>query len=588
MFGIIIPMTQKEALSILKTGANVFLTGEPGSGKTHTINEYVAYLRERGIEPAVTASTGIAATHIGGMTIHSWSGIGIKTSLDAYELDKLGSSEYLAKRIGRAKILIIDEVSMLSAGTLSMVDAVCREVRRNPEPFGGLQAIFVGDFFQLPPIVRMNVEVREEYSQVKLIESAPVGRFACDALSWAKAKPVVCYLTEQHRQDDSDFLTLLSSVRKNTFGENHLRHIEKRKIKHSDTPDNVPKLFSHNIDVDRVNDATLAKIPGESKTFEMSSRGPANLTTALRKGCLSPQTLTLKIGASVMFTKNNPREGFVNGTLGTVVGFSRATGSPIVKTRGGRTVEVSPLDWTMEENGVVRAKITQIPLRLAWAITVHKSQGMSLDAAVMDLSEVFEFGQGYVALSRVRRFSGLYLLGWNARAFQVHPEILAKDESFRQASEEAGMGFAKIAPGELAKMHENFAVACGGSLKKGAEKKRAKENKEKKSGSPRTKTGVSTYEETLALFKLGIGVSEIAGKRGLAVTTIVSHLEKLYMGDKILKKDIEKIIPARVRAGMPEIEKEFKKNGDGKLLPIFEKFGGKYSYEDLRLVRMLL
>ena len=162
MFGIIIPMTQKEALSILKTGANVFLTGEPGSGKTHTINEYVAYLRERGIEPAVTASTGIAATHIGGMTIHSWSGIGIKTSLDAYELDKLGSSEYLAKRIGRAKILIIDEVSMLSAGTLSMVDAVCREVRRNPEPFGGLQVIFVGDFFQLPPIVRMNTEAKRQ------------------------------------------------------------------------------------------------------------------------------------------------------------------------------------------------------------------------------------------------------------------------------------------------------------------------------------------------------------------------------------------------------------------------------------------
>ena len=196
-------MTQKEALDILKTGANIFLTGEPGSGKTHTINEYVEYLRERGIEPSITASTGIAATHIGGMTIHSWSGIGIKTYLDKYELDKLGSSEYLAKRVGKAKVLIIDEVSMLSAETLSMVDAVCREVRRSDEPFGGLQTVFVGDFFQLPPIVKVNDESQNEYAQAELIESAPIGRFACDAPVWAKAKPIVCYLTEQYRHDDS-------------------------------------------------------------------------------------------------------------------------------------------------------------------------------------------------------------------------------------------------------------------------------------------------------------------------------------------------------------------------------------------------
>ncbi len=577
-------MTQSEALNILKTGTNVFLTGEPGAGKTHTIREYIRYLHDRGIEPAVTASTGIAATHIGGVTIHSWSGIGIKTNLGARELDALDSSEYLAMRVGRAKVLIIDEVSMLSAGTLSMVDAVCREVRRNPDPFGGLQVVFVGDFFQLPPIVRMNAEVRDEYAQATLLESVPVGRFACDAPVWVKAKPVVCYLTEQHRQDDHDFLALLSAVRRNAFGENHARHIEKRKIKKSDIPHNVPKLFSHNADVDSVNNETLAQISGVSKIFEMSSRGPANLTAALRKGCLSPETLTLKIGASVMCTKNSPREGFVNGTLGTVSGFSKTTGSPMVQMRGGRTIEVLPLDWTVEEGGAVRAKITQIPLRLAWAITVHKSQGMSLDAAVMDLSDVFEFGQGYVALSRVRRLSGLYMLGWNARAFQVHPDILTKDELFRASSEEARAGFANIMSKELALMHENFTVACGGSLKKGAGKKKIKgEN-----GSLRSKTNTSTYGETLALYKLSTDISGIARKRGLAETTIISHIEKLYMGGEISKKDIVNSIPARVRAGMLEIEKEFKKNGDGKLSPVFEKFGGKYSYENLRLARLLL
>ena len=151
-------MTQEEALAILKTGANVFLTGEPGAGKTHTINQYASYLRSRGIEPSITASTGIAATHIGGMNIHSWSGIGIRTYLDKYELDKISTTEYLAKRICRAKVLVIDEVSMLGPETFSMVEAVCRNIRQNNDAFGGLQVILVGDFFQLPPIVKATTD----------------------------------------------------------------------------------------------------------------------------------------------------------------------------------------------------------------------------------------------------------------------------------------------------------------------------------------------------------------------------------------------------------------------------------------------
>ncbi|MEK7516329.1 MAG: PIF1 family DEAD/DEAH box helicase [Patescibacteria group bacterium] len=451
-------MTQDQALRILKSGANVFLTGEPGSGKTHTVNEYVAYLRERGVEPAITASTGIAATHIGGMTIHSWSGVGIKTNLTKYDLDKIASTEYVAKRVLRAKILIIDEVSMLLPEMLAMVDAVCREIKRSPEPFGGIQVVLVGDFFQLPPIMKTEAE---KNGQAVLMKEPPA-RFAYSASAWARANPVVCYLTEQHRQDDRDFLSILSAIRSNAFGGDHLRHIETRKIEHRHAPDGAPKLFSHNADVDRVNNETLAKLPGELHAFAMSSLGRDTLVAALQKGCLSPERLCLKVGAAVMFTKNNPKEGFVNGTLGTVLDFDKSSGHPIVKTRNGRRIAVGPMDWKVEENGKVRARIMQLPLRLAWAITVHKSQGMSLDEAVMDLSQVFEFGQGYVALSRIRRLSGLHLLGWNERTFQVHPEIVGKDESFRAASEEAEMAFAKIPPTELAKMHENFIVACGG------------------------------------------------------------------------------------------------------------------------------
>ncbi len=451
-------MTQEEALAILKTGANIFLTGEPGAGKTHTINAYTAYTRARGIESAITASTGIAATHIGGMTIHSWSGIGIKTNLDKYALDTITSNEYIVKRVRRAKALVIDEVSMLAPETLSMVDAVCRDIKQSSDPFGGLQVIFVGDFFQLPPIVKPETETG---GQAALIETMPA-RFAYDSPAWKRAKPMVCYLTEQHRQDDPDFLALLTAIRGNSFGDDHRRRIETRKIAPEAAPDRAPKLYSHNVDVDRVNEAMLARLKSKPEVFPMSSQGPKQLVFALKKGCLSPETLTLKAGAEVMFTKNNPKEGFVNGTLGTVLDFDDLNGLPIVKTRGGWQIKVEPMDWMVEENGVARAKISQLPLRLAWAITVHKSQGMSLDEAVVDLSQVFEFGQGYVALSRVRRLSGLHLLGWNERAFQVHPEILAKDGEFRESSDAARTAFSKLAADELEKMHANFIVACGG------------------------------------------------------------------------------------------------------------------------------
>src|SRR3989338_7188506 len=219
-------MTQEQALEILKTGANVFLTGEPGAGKTHTINEYARYLRSHGIEQSITASTGIAATHIGGMTIHSWSGIGIRTYLDKYELDKISTTEYLAKRIRRAKVLVIDEVSMLGPETFSMVEAVCRAIRQSNDAFGGLQVILVGDFFQLPPIVKM---IAERDDQAEMF-ATPKARFAYDSPAWKRANPMVCYLTEQHRQDDNNFLELLSAIRCNNFSDQHLSQLETRKI----------------------------------------------------------------------------------------------------------------------------------------------------------------------------------------------------------------------------------------------------------------------------------------------------------------------------------------------------------------------
>ncbi|MDO8490298.1 MAG: AAA family ATPase [bacterium] len=480
-------MTQAKALAVLKTGTNVFLTGEPGSGKTHTANEYVAYLRAHGIDVAITASTGIAATHLGGMTIHSWSGIGIRGTLDKHDLDAIAKSKYVATRVKRASVLIIEEVSMLPGSTVALVDAVCKRIRKNAMPFGGLQVVFVGDFFQLPPIMKFEVK---QSSQLSLIKEETLSRFTYDAQNWKEAQPTICYLTEQHRQDDSKFLGVLSAIRRNVFDDSHMRSLITRKIAYTAAPEGVPKLFSHNADVDRVNDQILAKLSGDLHVCDMTSYGPDFLVSALQKWCLSPAALQLKVGAAVMFTKNNQKEGFVNGSLGIVEGFDRETGYPNVKLRNGKRIDVEPMDWVIEENGETRAKITQIPLRLAWAITVHKSQGMSLDEAVVDLADVFEYGQGYVALSRVRRLSGLHLLGWNTRAFQVHPEVLVQDEQFRAQSEVAVGELETKSEDEIQAMHDRFVQLCGGII--------ANKSKEKREKNDSKADGFAKIRETFA------------------------------------------------------------------------------------------
>ncbi len=582
-------MTQDEALEILQTGANVFLTGEPGSGKSYTINQYVKYLRDHDIEPAITASTGIAATHIGGMTIHSWSGIGIKNRLTNYDLDKITSTEYLAKRIRWTKVLIIDEVSMLSADTLVMVDQVCRAVKQNEEPFGGIQVVLVGDFFQLPPIVKYQPPANQVIEQGMFDEinepEMPKSPFAYNAPVWQKANVLTCYLTEQHRQDDKAFLEVLTAIRTDSFTEDHLGHIQKRQVSFHAGLEKLTKLFSHNVDVDRVNDDELGKIPEAERVFEMQSYGgPEGLVVALKKGCLSPEILTLKIGATVMFTKNNPKDGYVNGTLGTVVAFDKLNGQPIVEIKTPSTgsglvadkVTVEPAEWVVEENGKVRAGISQLPLRLAWAITVHKSQGMSLDEAVMDLSQVFEYGQGYVALSRVRRLSGLHLLGLNDRVFKVHPEVLEKDEEFRAASFSAAQAFAKLTKSEKQKMRENFIRACGGQLIAG--ERSGKKSKAKK----------DTYAETLKLWQEGKSLEEIVKERGMTVGTIIAHLEKLKKENKVAVKDLMRLVPADLKKHLPAIHAAFAAFGAEQLAPVFYHLKTKFSYDELKLARLTI
>lgn len=453
-------MTQDEALALLKTGASIFLTGQPGSGKTHTVNRYLRDLARDGVDVAFTASTGIAATHGHGVTIHAWSGIGVREALTRRDLDVLATNRRLAARIEKTSVLIIDEISMLPARSLTLADTVCRHIRATNAPFGGMQVVLVGDFFQLPPVVRRRTDDR---GMLDLADGADAfgAEFAHASAAWRDIDPAVCYLSEQHRQDDQPFLELLDAIRANACTGIHRERLAARMVERDQLPASRTRLFTHNAAVDDINRQQLAKLSGETHSFSMTGKGPQFSIDALKRGCLSPDRLDLKEEAVVMFTKNDPAGRYVNGTLGLVEAFDPETGSPVVRTRVGKRIVAEPVTWKIEENGKERASVTQVPLRLAWAITVHKSQGMSLDAAVIDLSRAFEYGQGYVALSRLRSLAGLHLLGLNERALHVHPQAIEKDAEFRGASEDALGGLARLGADELARRQAVFLEDCG-------------------------------------------------------------------------------------------------------------------------------
>lgn len=399
-------------------GYNVYLTGQAGSGKTYLLNQYIKFLKDNHIPVAVTASTGIAATHLSGQTIHSWSGIGIKPQLQDKDLTRIAAKPHVRNKIREAKVLIIDEISMLHASRLDAVNAVCKYIRKNNSPFGGLQIILCGDFFQLPPVSETD---------------DPKSEFAFSSQAWQEADLKICYLDEQHRQWDENFLRVLNDIRSQDVGEGTLEKLSTRLNASLDSGVKPTRLYTHNIDVDAVNAAHLKKLSGLDHVYDMTFSGDEDLAINLSKGCLAPQQLVLKVGARVMFVKNNPAKGYVNGTLGEVIAFDEED-FPIIRISSGREINVPPTSWILEDKDKPVAEISQVPLRLAWAITVHKSQGMSLDAAEIDLSKSFTYGMGYVALSRVRSLSGIRLLGINQMAFQVNEIVGRIDREFQNNS----------------------------------------------------------------------------------------------------------------------------------------------------------
>lgn len=438
-------MKQSEALAILDMGANVFLTGAPGAGKTYVLNEFVADARRAGKSVAVTASTGIAATHINGQTIHSWSGAGVSKALTDTLLKQIRTKR--GRKIRDTDVLVIDEISMMHAWLFDMVDEICRAVRRDPRPFGGLQVVLSGDFFQLPPVTR-GARSRGDFAPSPELAAMQeryqaAGRdmegFVTESFAWRDLHPVICYLTEQHRQDDGQLLEVLTDIREAAVSQDDRDLLLTRLGAQPPEGRQAVNLFPVNRQADALNDLRLAEIDAEEHVFEASSAGPADLVKRLKKNMLAPETLVLKEGAVVMAVRNDQEGQYVNGSLGTVIGFKREAqgGWPVVEFENGHVATMRQADWEMTDGETVLASVSQVPLRCAWAITIHKSQGMTLDAAVMDLKRTFAPGMGYVALSRVERLDGLYLNGVSERMFLVSPQAIELDAQLKAASQSA-------------------------------------------------------------------------------------------------------------------------------------------------------
>mgnify|MGYP001561622549 CR=1 FL=1 len=433
-------MNQEEALNVLKMGYNVFLTGPPGSGKTFLLNKYINYLKQHNKAVAVTASTGIAATHMNGITLHSWSGLGIRERVTDKDVRALIGRGYLRKRLKSTKVLIIDEISMLNSNQFDAVDKICQYFKTNFYPFGGMQIVCSGDFFQLPPINKNGEK-----------------NFIVESWAWKNAKMKTCYLEGQFRHKDEKLSDLLNHIRDNKAEESKKILLNKKYSENQFLFNIIPtKLYTHNADVDAINNIELSKIKGAEFAYQMTSTGPKELVASLKKSCLSPETLLLKQGAQVMFIKNNFESGYVNGTQGKIIGFNEFQ-MPVVKTLSGKTITAKMAGWTIDdENNMVVAQINQIPLRLAWAITVHKSQGMNLDAAEIDLSKCFIEGMGYVAISRLRTLKGLKLTGINDMAFYVNKNAVNMDKEFRKDSKKTAEDLKKISFQKIKKEQKKF------------------------------------------------------------------------------------------------------------------------------------
>ncbi|KAF8626589.1 hypothetical protein AX15_004789 [Amanita polypyramis BW_CC] len=425
---------------------SLFYTGSAGTGKSVLLREIIKALRKKHVKApdavAITASTGIAACNIGGVTIHSFAGIGLGIEKAEELARKVRLNKRATLRWLRTKILIIDEISMVEADLFDKLAQVGSIVRRNSQPFGGIQIIVTGDFFQLPPVTKNG--------QVK---------FAFEAECWSKAIKYTFNLTRVFRQRDQEFVSMLNEMRFGRLSAISIQRFKElsRPLEYKDGLE-ATELFPRREDVDRSNSGRISRLQTQTQLYQSKDSGSLRDPKQKQKilaNFMAPETLSLRIDCQVMLIKNVD-ETLVNGSMGRVVKFvdpvvySREQGQDVtipgsngtkkpVSSAGGklypvveflmpngatRSSLVMPEVWKVElPDGEVQVSRTQVPLILAWAMSIHKSQGQTLERVKVDLARVFEKGQAYVALSRATSLEGLQVLHFDPRKVLAHPKV---------------------------------------------------------------------------------------------------------------------------------------------------------------------
>jgi len=424
---------QKKAYEAILSGQNIFVTGPGGVGKSYLIQKVVDALTLKGRRVGLTAMTGCAALLLGNhaKTIHSWAGIGLGTDPAPKLIQGVKRNSKALRRWLITHTLILDEVSMLTPELLEKLDTVAKAIRKSEKPFGGMQVVLVGDFFQLPPVYKdsdMDMPQQEK-------------PFAFESPIWNKVIQRSIALTTIVRQKDPAFQKILNEARIGEVTQTSIELLKARQgLAWREQQITPTLLFSQRAVVNSINTQNLVNLPTPEHTYEAETvfsipkpeEELVKRTVAkLDRDAPYDATLQLRVGAQVMYLVNRPvREDeevnakpLVNGSRGVVTGFDGPFKYPVVMFKGqSKPLIVEPATWeSTEVEGILRK---QIPLKLAWAVTIHKAQGATLDSALVDIGDkIFEYGQAYVALSRIRSLDSLYIWDLEPKAFRAHPKV---------------------------------------------------------------------------------------------------------------------------------------------------------------------
>lgn len=395
-------LDQEQAFIHLKENRrNLFITGGAGTGKSFLIQHF---LKSEVEKIPVLASTGAAAILVGGRTFHSFFGLGVLHGGPAATFELALRNKRLKKRLNSVSRIIIDEISMISFEVLDCAERIARALRGNDEPWGGLRVICVGDFAQLPPVTR---SLGKEWA------------FLGEA--WASSGFKMIQLKEVMRTEDQEFMRVLSDARFGRLSVRLTHFLKTRTRKSSDFE--ITHLFPRRNQTESFNLERLEEIPEISRKYETIYSGDQRYFDRLKRDAPIPEVLELKKGALVMIRMNDPKQRFVNGTTGRVVALKDEC---VVIETERRTFEIEPFAFSVQnEDGEEVSFAKNFPINLAYASTIHKIQGATVDRVHLDLYGLWEPGQAYVALSRVRSADGLTLNRWNEKSIFADPMVTA-------------------------------------------------------------------------------------------------------------------------------------------------------------------